>query len=337
MAASPGGAVMNKKHIYFLAAFVIGLILLVTSYQVGERSESSRDGGLILDGFAAQANNIRRVELQFPDDQERFAILRKGDTWVVDVRDDYRADFAKLAVLVAALAEARIVEEKTSNPDNYAQLGVDDPAAGGSGTHVTLSGEGFEYELIVGKSAQGVFRYARVPSDQTSYLVDQALDMPSSPDDWLVKEIVDLAADRIRRVTITHADGETITIEKQSAEDANYSAPNIPAGRELSYPSVGNSIAGALSGLTFEAVRKARAAEPATTTVLETWDGLTVTASIVSEDDGNWLSISALAAESEDADTINERLAEWQYRIADFKMNQLTRHWEDILKSDDKS
>ena len=336
---------MNKKLLYSLLALVVVLLGLLAVFELDDRRDSGGAGEPFLEGFVENANDVNRVDLRFAGDEPGFSIRRDGDTWLVDARDNYPADFEKLASLVSSLANARIEERKTSDPDKYGQLGVDDPASGGSGIGITLSGEGFSYDVIVGKQAQRTYRYARIASDATSYLIDQDLDVHASPDEWLTDGIVDIGADRVRQVTIEHADGETIRIEKASRDDTNFTVVDIPDGRELSYESVGNGIAGALTNLSFDEVRKAQAADSSATASFETWDGLRIIATVVPEDAAAWLSFSAAAGSFEDGkerdvplsevDEINARLGNWQYRVADYKKNLFVRRWEDILSDKD--
>ena len=336
---------MNRKLLSSLLAIVAVLALLLAVFESADRKQAGASGELFLEGFAAKANDVNRVELRFAGDEPGFSIRRDGDAWLVDARDDYPADFARLAGFVTSLANARIVERKTSNPDNYAQLGVDDPADGGSGTHVKLSGEGFSYEVIVGKQAQRTYRYVRVAGDAASYLVDQDLDVQASPDEWLADDIVNIGADRVRQVMIEHNDGETIKIVKASRDDANFAVVDVPAGRELSYATVGNGIAGALANLSFDEVRKAQPAGASTTTTFATWNGLRIVATVVPEEDATWLSFAAAATATEggedddaaqaEVDEINQRLVGWQYRVADYKKNLFVRRWDDLLKDED--
>ena len=335
---------MNRNLLLILALLVVALVGVVAVFEAGDREAAGVAGQAFLDGFAADANAVNRVEFRFADDEAGFAVRRKGDAWGVDERDGYPADFEKLANLVTSLAKAKIVEQKTSNPDNYGQLGVDDPATGGSGTGIRLSGDGFSYDVIVGNPAQQSFQYARAAEAATSYLVDQQFELPVSPDDWLTDAIIDIDADRIRRVTIQHMDGESIIIEKASREDADFSVLDVPADRELSYPAVGSEIAGALAGLTLDEVRQGRAVDPVTTTTFETWDGLRIVASVVSEEEEQWVSFAAEAGTGEtdepqegiatETDSVNSKLEGWQYRIADYKLNQIVRRWEDILEAE---
>ena len=62
-----------------------------------------------------KAGDARVVELK-----------RRASSWTVSERDNYPADEAKLRKLLIAIADAKLDEEKTSNPESYATLGVED-------------------------------------------------------------------------------------------------------------------------------------------------------------------------------------------------------------------
>ena len=61
-------------------------------------------------------------------------------SWAVAEKDGYPADVEKVRQTLISLAEARIVEPKTANPDFYDRLGVEgveDEAAGGLAVMLT--------------------------------------------------------------------------------------------------------------------------------------------------------------------------------------------------------
>ena len=66
--------------------------------------------------------------------------------------------------------------------------------------------------------------------------------MPRTTALWLDNDIVDVRSDRVREFTITHADGEVVTISKSTKEAANFDVASVPAGRELTYPGVANVV-----------------------------------------------------------------------------------------------
>jgi hypothetical protein len=329
---------MTRKTIHALVAIIVGLALLLMVLRSDDLDDTMLSGKALLPNLKAVANDVTEIRLRRPAEDEAVTLLKRNGKWVVGSRDDYAADLARLRQLIIALADAEVVEEKTSNPELYAKLSVGDPEDGGTGTKVSLTGSDFSYDVILGNTAQGKNRYARVAGEATSYLVNQNPELPPSAGDWLAPVIVDLDAGDVRRVVISHADDETITIEKTEKEQTDFDVSEVPEGRELSYATVGNGIAGALAKLELDDVRIRVEAPAVTTTVYETWNGLRVTADIVSDEETSWISLSAELANgesgaSEKAAEINERVSGWQYRIADHKKNLLTRRWDDILRS----
>ena len=109
---------------------------------------------------------------------------------------------------------------------------------------------------------------------------------------------------------------------------------NIPQDRELTYSTVGNGIGGALNDLDSEDVRRAIESGEAVTTEFTTFDGLSIVTKTIKEDDANWVSLEVTPEEAgnNEAAEIIGRVAGWQYQIADYKVNLLTRRQEDILK-----
>lgn len=367
---------MSSRSVKVLAVVVIvlfGVLFALNTKDQGPPRHSESD--LMVPELKARLNDLDSVTIT--DADGRLTIAREGDTWLVREKHGYAAQTASLRRLLLAIADARKIEAKTSNPDYYGRLGVQHPVdAGGSGTLVAASGADFGFSVILGDSTQGDYRYARIPEAEQSWLIDQNPPLPQEVSDWLVREIIDLDASRVRSVVIRHTDGESIALRKDSAESAGFEVDGIPSGRELSYPTVVNSIAGALDNLTLEDVRTSpeTGLSATTTTTFTTFEGLQV--EVVSEtiDDQPWISINASVtdvpstgdqeplddasetggsgddAEGEAASSqaegpepadpeaqaleINDRTGRWIYSIAEYKADQLTRRWDDILKAD---
>jgi hypothetical protein len=328
---------MNKSSLKILAAIALALVLILFAMQL-DNNDLATDGGLLLPELKSEINQVSSVTVTRSGDDGETIISKQDDSWVIASRENYPADVGKLRELLLALADAKIVESKTSNPELYGQLGLRDPEIEGSkGTRIELHGTSREYELIVGNVAQAGFRYVRIAGEPQSWLVDQNPDIPGSAGEWLLRNIIDIKVVEIRSATISHPDGEEIRIIKESAEASDFEVANIPEGRELSYATVTNSITGVLSALTLDDVRTAtEMSAQAVTTTFETFDGSRVTVRTEKSDDESWISLHATAIE-EDVETIadiNARVEGWHFRIPEYKANQLTRRWEDILKAE---
>lgn len=328
---------MSKRNLKILAAISLALVLILFALQL-DNNDSFTNERLLFADLRSDINDIDSLTVTRSGDDGVTVINKQQDSWVIASRENYPADIGKLRALMLALADAKIVESKTSNPELYDQLGLRDPEIEGSkGTRIELHGASREYDLVIGNTAQVGFRYARIAGDPQSWLIDQYPDIPDSAGEWLLRNIVDIKAADIRSATISHPDGEEIRIVKESAEASDFEVTNIPQGRELSYATVTNSITGVLSSLTLDDVRAATdMPAEAVTTTFETFDGARVTVRTDKSDDENWIALRATATEEGVASVaeINARVEGWQFRIPEYKANQLTRRWDDILKAE---
>jgi hypothetical protein len=207
--------------------------------------------------------------------------------------------------------------------------------------------------IILGNAEGGRYRYARRAGEAQSYLIDRNPDVPRAAAQWVESLIVDIRGDRVREVTITHADGEVVRLSKDSSELANFDVADVPEGRELSYPGVANVVGNALRELNLEDVEPATAppAEDATTVEYRTFDGLVVRVTGTERDDESWITLEAsadTAAETPappaadgaapadpavEAAAINAKVDGWRYKIASYQYDQMTRRIADLLKA----
>ena len=326
---------MNNTTLRLLGFIVLFLLLAWFLIESGDDADLPDSGMLLLPGMESALNDIEEISVSRAG-EETVVIERRDGAWGVSGRGGYPARLASIRDVLIAMAEATVVEPKTADPARHAVLGVDDPVNELSkGALVTASAGDQAFSVIFGNVAQGTFRYARIAGEDQSWLIDQNPEIPTSAGDWLDADVIDIPSTRIQSVTITHPDGETIAASKASEDDSDFSVAEIPEGRELSYSTVANGMAGALNDLDLDDVRTAIETEAeGVVAQFTTFDGLTITATTMSGDDENWLTLVAESSSEDgsEAEEINARTAGWQFRIADYKANLLTRRWEDILK-----
>lgn len=355
----------------------LGLALVVLAllafYGQREDTVAMQDGGRLMPDLQASLDEVDRLSVAGAESATIATVERRENAWIVTEKDGYPADVVKIRQVLLDLAEANIVEQKTSNPDYYDRLGVQpiesDTAVG---VAVTAAADGTTFPtVIVGDLAATGYRYVRRSDEAVSYLVDRALDIPRSTSEWVDPAIVDVRGARVRQVTIEHPDGETLRVTKDDAAQTNFTVENIPEGRELQYPGVANVIGNALRELRLEDVESSAsppegAPEPVRVE-FRTFDGLVVSAVGYERDGEAWVEFSAsvdtqeagAAAEStddnqegaepeagertaaaetendpdEEAAAINERVAGWRYRIASYQFDQMTRRMNDLLQA----
>ena len=109
-----------------LAALVV-LVALAVAVSVSQRP-SDVSGQLLLPDLKARLNDIDKIVVRTGGNKTIATLARQKDGWVLVERGSYPADVGKIRKDLIALAEAKVLEEKTSNPEFYNQLGVDDIA-----------------------------------------------------------------------------------------------------------------------------------------------------------------------------------------------------------------
>lgn len=329
---------MNTRQTKTLAIVLLVLLagLFVTTLSNNHSDISA--GGLLFPDLKAQINDISQLTVSKAG--ESVTMNNSAGRWVLVEKQNYRVDTGKLRKLMLSLADARKIEEKTSSAELYERLAVEDMAPDSQGTEIRFGGAESQRSIIIGNIAQTKYRYARIPGEAESWLIDQNPTLPASVSGWLLPEILNIDSTKVQSVTITHGDGATIAIDKEDAAVTDFTVAVIPEGRELRYPSVVDGMAGVVSGLNLADVAVAidrQGDDGAATTVFTTFDGLQLTIESTHRDENTWITVHAVHtdANSDEAREIEDRVSGWEYQIQSYKADQLRRRWDDILKAEE--
>jgi len=356
---------MNRRTFLIL---IVAIIVLGTLVLAGrDRGESAADR-LLMPELSEIINDIKGLTVT--DGDGNVTTLRRGSTrWTVAERADYPADIGRIRRNLIALAEARVIEEKTADPARYPKLGVADITdEGAAGIELALDLPGGPQRIIVGKTGvRGENAYVRRSGEAVSLLVSAPLDLGADPADWLDRALIDVPTRDVFRVTTTHPDGETVRIEKADRDADSFELADLPADATLAYAGVTGSIGAVLTGLECDDVTPRTPGTDAngaaqTVTRFEMFDGLVVTARIVSADDQARVAFDVsydatlaarfvppttdpAAAENAEAPgsaatnspgvraaDLDRRLDGWWFVLPDYKLEQLTRRRADLLQ-----
>jgi hypothetical protein len=242
---------------------------------------SSAGTGALYPQLKEQLNSVSAVNMYKAGDARVVSLKKQGDEWTVSERDNYPADASKVRKLLVAIADAKVYEQKTSNPSSYATLGVEDTKdKNATSLRIELVGAPKPVNLIVGKQGAGAHsNYVRRAGEPQSWLVNASIDSSSTPEAWLRKDIIDVGADRMQSATVQTKDAKPYTAAKATRADANFNVDGLPKGKSLSAPTAANSVASALASLSLSDVRAASAFQskpPAAHATFKTFDGLVV-------------------------------------------------------------
>jgi hypothetical protein len=279
---------MTSRRLLILGIAAIVAIVAGVWLAGREASSGSSAGTTALyPGLKEQLNSVTAINIYKAGDARVVELQRQGDTSTVTERDNYPADEGKLRRLVIAIADAKVLEEKTSNPAAYATLGVEDTkGAGATSLRIELVGTPNPVNLIVGKQGAGArSTYVRRAGEAQSWLINTTIDTSATPEAWLRKDIVDVSADRIQSATVSTSVGtkgaKPYTAAKAARADTNFTVAGLPKGKSLSAPTAANSVAMALTALSLVDVRAAtsfQSTPPAAHATFKTFDGLVVEA-----------------------------------------------------------
>jgi hypothetical protein len=303
---------MQTRHLIILvvaAAIAVLAAVWTGSLREGEHPAGDAAGALLLPGLEAALNDVSGISIKSKDDKA-VTLERTADAWIIREKSGYPAETGKIRKFLIGLAQAKLVEPKTSNAERYGELGVADldapaPADGESdaaddadsdgSTGVLVSvnvpmGDADEVEMLIGSSARGATgTYVRKPGDAQSWLASGDLSVDADPLNWLDRQILNVAANRIQQVTIRHPDGETLVVSKDTPETTNYVVHDVPDKEEIKYDSVGNPLASVLSSLRLDDVHMLAAKDPGPHSPIEaeyrTFDGLVVKAQAYADGD----------------------------------------------------
>jgi hypothetical protein len=209
----------------FLVLLAAALLAIGGAFYLSTQRYLPRDprGARLFPGLAVKLDSVSAVSVGPHSGAPLVTLHKSGSRWTVAQREDYPADMSKLRKLLLALGDAALIEEKTSNPANYAQIGV-----GPGGTEVRISAPDGERAVIIGKPF-GSGDFARRPSEAKSYLIEPAVTIETDPRRWIDPHLPDVAAGEIQRLEVAPAAGPAYALHRIGAD--GFALEAVPAHR----------------------------------------------------------------------------------------------------------
>lgn len=243
------------------------LIAICGALYLSSQRSLQRDtqGVLLLPALAPELDTVTEVSVRKGSATPVVTVHRSADQWSVLQLGDYPADISKVHKLLLALSDAKIVEEKTSDPANYPIIGVEDPTQpGAAGAEVTLTAKDGKHVVIVGKPI-GEGDFVRRAGEVKSYSVAPAISVDAEPKAWIDARLVNVPSSSIQSVELKPAAGPGYVLhrakpseEKQSEADSRKPKPGEQKPGEQK--PAGPKSAEAEAGFALEAVPAGRKA-----------------------------------------------------------------------------
>ena len=352
---------MSQQQRLVLAAAAVVLMgfFAVIFGEKGKPDTTSGVGAPWLSGLKGDLGVITR--LRFSQGKSVSNLIRQGEDWGVSERGGYGVDRERLGDLLKELSAARALEQKTSKPEFFARLGLEDANKEGSTAvlvEIWRDADAPAWGVLIGNDAEGRGgRYVRLADSNETWLVDRSPQAFAEPTDWIDRRVLALEFDGVERVTRTVADGSGFEAARAAKDQPSLTVASLPKGRKPRYDSVFDAAARAVLSAEAEDVRKADAAlfsGPALArNRIRFFDGLLLDVDAVKAVDGNWIRVTAsadAAANAAGADTakvappptdpaaqasaLNGRLEGWAFKVSDYIYGELAKPLTEYTESE---
>ena len=181
-------------------------------------------GVLAFPGLAGRLAQAATLEIR--RNEGTLVIRRAGERWILPERSDYPIRDAKLRELLTGLSELRLMESRGGNTENFARLGVDDPAQPGSTASELrlLDAQGaVMLDVFLGRRrmrTQGNVPetvYLRRTGEAEAWLAEGRIPIEADAASWMDRDIANFPAERVRRVVVSRAGSRPLTLTRGAA------------------------------------------------------------------------------------------------------------------------
>lgn len=321
---------MTNRMRNTLILVVGGVVALLIGWQFGTPSQGGGQkavapGTLVFPGLAAKLQAAQRITIQTKGNT--LVIARKDGAWGLADRGGYPVQQDRLRELLTGLTELRVTEARTSDPEQYARLGVDDPAKPVTTANLLRvfgPNDALIAELIVGhrrvRTAGNVPEsiYIRRPGEAQSWLAEGRLPVDADAQLWFEREITNIPKDRV--ASVVSARGDTIL---EFGRDGDALALKTPAEHPKLDDYRVEEVFRSLESLTLTDVKPAseQPGEKLGSAVVTTTDGLVVTVAVFKIETDIWaqFTVTGEGEAKQAAEALQGRIGGWAYQLGSWK------------------
>jgi hypothetical protein len=224
---------MSRQQLVGLLIAALAVISAALYLSTKRNAVHEVHGQPLFPSLAGELDTVTSLSVLKGSATPSVTVHKQGDAWTVVERANYPADVPKLRRLLLSLSDAKILEQKTSDPANYSIIGVEDPSKpGATGAQIELIAKTGKQDLIVGKPAeQGSF--VRRVGEKSSYVVEPAISFEAEPRYWIDTRLLDISADKIQSIQFKPDTGPAYSVRRVSEPTPKpaegKSAPNATA------------------------------------------------------------------------------------------------------------
>jgi hypothetical protein len=201
---------MEKKKILILAGIFLALLAVVLLLETPHKKKAGKKDRYLVSLDAGKVKNI-----SIKKGGEETVLVKKGDRWVVENKDDFPADSKAVTDILNHVSGLETMQLVSRNPEKAAIFETD-----ASGIEVKAEGEGTNAHFYVGKNGPDFnSNYVRREGSDEVYLSAKFIKHAFEKPDFRSRKIFDLDEKQITRMDFQFPDRE---IELVQDADANW-------------------------------------------------------------------------------------------------------------------
>ncbi len=343
---------IKPQHFVALAiAALASLLLSVGLYASTYRFTSGKvEGTLLLPELARQGDRIASLELR--QGEKKLTLQRNGNDWRIAEREGFPANPDRIRALLIALSKTELVEPRTAVKDNWKLLELEDPAAKDAKSRAIriLDAKGAPLgDIVLGRARPDAFGpgkggiYVRRPAETQTWLAMGDAKGGLDLKDWIALTAFEIDTTTIAKITIEHPGDEPIVVDKGDGKEAKFKlAKALPEGMKLKQGVTIDQIGGGFAAIELDDVRRLAATptgDKVSVIKLEAEGGPVVTFRLRKDGEATWLSLGATGESDgakKKAEAINARAVGWEFKLPQWKVDQIGRRMADIIEKDEK-
>lgn len=198
---------------------------------------------------------------------EKFTIVNENNTWLILEKFNYPVSLLKVKEIIFGLADLKIIEQKTSKPENFAEINLEDLELNKNTTKISLLDVNHQkiVSLYLGKrefiaspnSNYQNYIFVRVPEELKTWLVAGSLPESFTFKDLVKQPLLHIPSENIVELKLIKVkDPKNLINIKKSFNKGNLNLLDVPKNYKLKDEYVLDNIINQFNYLNYEDVIK---------------------------------------------------------------------------------
>jgi predicted Rdx family selenoprotein len=321
----------NSKYL-----IVILIILAISSYFVLQNKQDpvNGEGKLLIPELQNKINDVDAIIIS--KNEKQLHLTKSSGTWHLQEAKGYLADTNKIASLLLNLRKFNMTDKKTSNPENYKNLGLAEKGADAATVVKLAHGDKQFADISLGKEAQkSQGTYVRKNSEKQTWLTTGHINVSLDSSEWIVTTILDITSNNIKSVTFSPENHASFEINKLTPKDQEFVLKGgIPENMKLKSSIKLNELANGLQKLKIDSIADVDLSNKTANVQIDykTFTGMVYHLEIFKLTDKFVLNIQLKNSDS--ASDFDKQLQNWHYYIPNYKFDALNKKLDDLIEPD---